>query len=43
MTETPAKADPAPNGGAVSDFGIDTTSQSSFEAVRDYGARLRGG
>jgi len=43
MTETPAKADTASNGGAVSDFGIDTTSQSSFEAVRDYGARLRGG
>jgi D-xylose transport system permease protein len=43
MTETPAKSDTAPNGGAISDFGIDTTSQSSFEAVRDYGARLRGG
>jgi D-xylose transport system permease protein len=43
MTETPAKADTASNGGAVSDFGIDTTSQSSFEAIRDYGARLRGG
>ena len=43
MTETPAKADPASNGGAISDFGIDTTSQSSGEAIRDYFARLRGG
>jgi len=43
MTETPAKAEPAPNGGAVSDFGIDTTSQSSGEAIHDYFARLRGG
>jgi D-xylose transport system permease protein len=43
MTETPAKADTASNGGAVSDFGIDTTSQSSREAMRDYFARLRGG
>ncbi|WP_447006484.1 sugar ABC transporter permease [Saccharothrix isguenensis] len=29
--------------GAISDFGIDTTSQSTGEAVRDYAARLRGG
>ncbi|HEV7649942.1 MAG TPA: ABC transporter permease [Actinophytocola sp.] len=43
MTESPAKADTTPNGGAVSDFGIDTTSQSSGEAIRDYFARLRGG
>ncbi|HEY7594999.1 MAG TPA: ABC transporter permease [Actinophytocola sp.] len=43
MTESPAKADTAPNGGAVADFGIDTTSQSSSEAIRDYFARLRGG
>ena len=43
MTETPAKAEPAPNTGAISDFGIDTTSQSTGEAIRDYFARLRGG
>src|SRR5262245_59716637 len=42
MTESPAKAETA-NGGAVSDFGIDTTSQSTREAIRDYFARLRGG
>jgi D-xylose transport system permease protein len=28
---------------AISDFGIDTTAQSTGEAVRDYFARLRGG
>ncbi len=43
MTESAAKADTAPNGGAISDFGIDTTSQSSGEAIADYFARLRGG
>jgi D-xylose transport system permease protein len=43
MTETPAKAEPAPNSGAISDFGIDTTSQSTGEAITDYFARLRGG
>jgi len=44
MTESPARTDTAPNGGgAISDFGIDTTSQSSGEAIRDYFARLRGG
>ncbi len=43
MTESAAKADPAPNSGAISDFGIDTTSQSSGEAISDYFARLRGG
>ncbi|HEV7712493.1 MAG TPA: ABC transporter permease, partial [Asanoa sp.] len=43
MTESAAKADPAPNTGAISDFGIDTTSQSSSEAISDYFARLRGG
>jgi D-xylose transport system permease protein len=43
MTESAAKTDTAPNGGAISDFGIDTTSQSSGEAIRDYFARLRGG
>jgi D-xylose transport system permease protein len=41
MTETPARSD-APTG-AISDFGIDTTSQSTGEAIRDYFARLRGG
>jgi len=43
MTESPAKAESAPNSGAITDFGIDTTSQSTGEAVRDYFARLRGG
>ena len=43
MTETPAKSDTASNGGVISDFGIDTTSQSSGEAIKDYFARLRGG
>jgi len=41
MTETPARTDKPK--GAISDFGIDTTSQSTGEAVRDYFARLRGG
>ena len=41
MTETPARTDKPT--GAISDFGIDTTSQSTGEAVRDYFARLRGG
>lgn len=43
MTESPAKAEAASNGGAISDFGIDTTSQSTGEAIKDYLARLRGG
>jgi D-xylose transport system permease protein len=41
MTETPARSDIAAN--AISDFGIDTTSQSTGEAIKDYFARLRGG
>ncbi len=41
MTESPSKAETASN--AVSDFGIDTTSQSTGEAIKDYFARLRGG
>lgn len=41
MTDTPAKSESKP--GAIADFGIDTTSQSTGEAVRDYFARLRGG
>lgn len=52
MTETPAdqaRTEPPTNrkggspGGAISDFGIDTVSQSTGEAIRDYVARLRGG
>jgi D-xylose transport system permease protein len=43
MTETPARAETPPTGNAISDFGIDTTSQSTGEAIRDYFARLRGG
>jgi D-xylose transport system permease protein len=39
MTDTPVAA----KEGAISDFGIDTTKQSTGEAVRDYFARLRGG
>src|SRR6202000_1021503 len=42
--------DRSPSGGGtttqdsvVSDFGIDTTSLSTGEAIRDYGRRLRGG
>ncbi|EWC63073.1 Xylose ABC transporter, permease protein XylH [Actinokineospora spheciospongiae] len=42
MTETPA-TEKTDTGGAISDFGIDTTTQSSGEALRDYFARLRGG
>ena len=41
MTETPARTDKPT--GAISDFGIDTTSQSTGEAVRDYFVRLRAG
>jgi D-xylose transport system permease protein len=45
MTDSPAKTEtpPPPVGGAISDFGIDTTSQSTGEAIRNYFARLRGG
>src|ERR1041384_8319992 len=43
MTETSARAETPPTGNAISDFGIDTTSQSTGEAIRDYFARLRGG
>ncbi|WP_436495926.1 sugar ABC transporter permease [Actinokineospora sp. HUAS TT18] len=42
MTNTPAAAR-TDSGGAISDFGIDTTTQSTGEAVRDFFARLRGG
>ncbi|MGE3288282.1 MAG: sugar ABC transporter permease [Pseudonocardia sp.] len=34
---------PAPSQGAIADFGIDTTSRSTGEALRDYVARVRGG
>ncbi|MEU6647787.1 ABC transporter permease [Saccharomonospora sp. NPDC046836] len=39
MTQTPA----APSNTAISDFGIDTTTMSTSEAVRDYFSRLRAG
>jgi D-xylose transport system permease protein len=39
-TGTPPAERPA---AAIADFGIDTTSRSTGEAVRDYLARLRGG
>jgi D-xylose transport system permease protein len=41
MTETPTKAsDPD---AAITDFGIDTTSRTTSEAIGDYFRRLRGG
>ncbi|MBB5960045.1 D-xylose transport system permease protein [Saccharothrix tamanrassetensis] len=45
MTNTTSEAAPqdSPPPAAISDFGIDTTSRSTGEALRDYGARLRGG
>src|SRR3569833_4371177 len=53
MTETPAKhevgspadalAQTQNPTAAITDFGIDTTSMSTGEAVRDYFARLRAG
>ncbi|MEU7529620.1 ABC transporter permease [Saccharothrix sp. NPDC042600] len=42
-SETSSQDTPPPAAGAISDFGIDTTSRSTGEAVRDYTARLRGG
>jgi D-xylose transport system permease protein len=42
MTDSPARTETA-SGGVISDFGIDTTSKSTTEAIRDYFARLRGG
>jgi len=41
MTNTTSQTPPP--AAALSDFGIDTTSRSTGEALRDYGARLRGG
>jgi D-xylose transport system permease protein len=43
MTDTTTPAGKSAPAGAISDFGIDTTAQSTGEAVRDYLARLRGG
>jgi D-xylose transport system permease protein len=41
MTETPIK--PSDSDAAVADFGIDTTSRTTTEAIGDYFRRLRGG
>ncbi|WP_433270361.1 sugar ABC transporter permease [Actinosynnema sp. CS-041913] len=45
MTNTTSETSPqdTPPPAAISDFGIDTTSRSTGEALRDYAARLRGG
>ncbi len=43
MTDTTTPAGKSMPPGAISDFGIDTTAQSTGEAIRDYLARLRGG
>ncbi|GHE85518.1 ABC transporter permease [Amycolatopsis deserti] len=43
MTETPTKAGSGQPPAAISDFGIDTTSRSTREAIGDYFGRLRGG
>src|SRR5689334_10420494 len=42
-TTTPSTAGKSTPSGAITDFGIDTTAQSTGEAIRDYFARLRGG
>jgi len=42
MTDTPT-GEKAPDTGAISDFGIDTTSKSAGEALREYWAKVRGG
>lgn len=41
-TTSPGAGAPDP-GAAISDFGIDTTSRSTSEALRDYVGKLRGG
>ncbi len=41
MTETPAKPDV--QSAAISDFGIDTTSMSTGEAVKDYVSKIKAG
>ncbi|HEY3711050.1 MAG TPA: ABC transporter permease [Amycolatopsis sp.] len=44
MTETPAKpAQPDAAANAIADFGIDTTSMSTGEAIKDYFARMKDG
>ncbi|WP_326833768.1 ABC transporter permease [Amycolatopsis rhabdoformis] len=43
MTETPAKSAKPDSANAIADFGIDTTSMSTGEAIRDYFARLKDG
>lgn len=44
MTETPAKPTAQDTASAaITDFGIDTTSMSTSEALRDYYSRLRAG
>ncbi|MDT8914134.1 ABC transporter permease subunit [Amycolatopsis sp. PS_44_ISF1] len=44
MTETPAKAaQPDASSNAIADFGIDTTSMSTGEAIKDYFARMKDG
>jgi D-xylose transport system permease protein len=42
-TSTDVAPEEAKRAGVISDFGIDTTSQTTGEALRDYFARLRGG
>jgi D-xylose transport system permease protein len=42
-TGTPPAPEEAKRAGAISDFGIDTTSKTTGEAVRDYFSRVRGG
>ncbi|MCE7009660.1 ABC transporter permease [Kibdelosporangium philippinense] len=42
-TGTPSAPEEAKRAGAISDFGIDTTSKTTGEAVSDYFARVRGG
>lgn len=43
MTETPAKAPQPDQANAIADFGIDTTSMSTGEAIKDYFARMKDG
>jgi D-xylose transport system permease protein len=42
-TGTHAAPEEAKRAGAISDFGIDTTSKTTGEAISDYFARVRGG
>jgi len=42
MSDTPT-GEKAPESGAISDFGIDTTSKSAGEALAEYVAKVRGG